>query len=217
MRKQLLAIGAYAVLVAAACGASYLVGRAHVASGYLQESFDAAVAAQQAANTEVSHSATVSAEVDAKAAASSQFTQQASTVVAQRLADNEPKVIYRTKVVKEQCSDESVSTASDRPESDFSASPWRFDVGTVRLLNAARGGNPVDPASIGNGQGDNTPSTVGIVEFTTNDLQVVQRYNELKAKHDALVDWVNRLQEQGYGLCVAAKVSHDTYKPLEDP
>lgn len=217
MRKQLTAVAAYAAITLVACGASYLMGRSHMANSQLQTSLDAAVAAQQAANTEAGHSAKVSAQVDASAAASSSFTQEASTVVAQRLASNEPKVVYRTKIVKEQCSDEPVSPSPVRPEpADASAAPWRFDVGTVRLLNAARSGNPVDPSSVGNDEGDNAPSTVGIAEFATNDLQVVHRYNALKAKHDALVDWVNHLQDQGYGLCVAAKVDHP-YKPLEDP
>lgn len=73
---------------------------------------------------------------------------------------------------------------------------WRLDVGTVRLLNAARDGSALDTASLVDGAGK-APSEVGLPDLLDNDLEVVQLYRELAVRHDSLVDYVeSKLKEQ---------------------
>lgn len=84
------------------------------------------------------------------------------------------------------------------------AADFRFDVGTIRLLNEARQEHPVqlppDPSLESAARVDEesgAPSTVGIGEFVESDTVIVRMYQALKKRHDGLVDWVNeKLQEQ---------------------
>lgn len=81
-------------------------------------------------------------------------------------------------------------------DADRFVSDYRFDVGTVRLLNAARTGTAVDAAG-GSDEASRAASDVGIAKFVDNDLDVVQLYRDLAARHDALVDSVEQhLKEQ---------------------
>lgn len=72
----------------------------------------------------------------------------------------------------------------------------RLDVGTVRLLNAARQGTAVDTT----GSGDaalQAPTSVGIEKLIANDLDIVKMYHELATRHDELVDAVEqKLKDQ---------------------
>jgi hypothetical protein len=71
-----------------------------------------------------------------------------------------------------------------------------LDVGTVRLLNAAREGAAVDAAGSSDAALE-TPSAVGVGKLVDNDLDVVKLYHDLAARHDALVDAVEKkLQDQ---------------------
>ncbi|PLC44588.1 hypothetical protein C0Q88_07870 [Ralstonia pickettii] len=71
-----------------------------------------------------------------------------------------------------------------------------FTVGTVRLLNAAREGVAVDAAAVVDGESQ-APADLAVAEFVDNDLEVVRLYHELAAKHDALVEAVEKkLKEQ---------------------
>ncbi|WKZ86368.1 hypothetical protein N5B55_05280 [Ralstonia pickettii] len=71
-----------------------------------------------------------------------------------------------------------------------------FTVGTVRLLNAAREGVAVDAAAVSDGESE-APADLAVAEFVDNDLEVVRLYHELAARHDALVDAVQKkLNEQ---------------------
>lgn len=196
---------------------SFLWGAGTTETKWQKKFMDAAAASQQAANQQAIESAKASAEVDKKQAASAQSIKTISEEVSKRLEQQEPKIIYRTKVVN-QCAKDDSDLSTTRPESnqsDDAVAPWRFDAGTVRLLNAARLGLSIESANVGNGEGDSAPSTVGIGEFATNDLEIVARYHTLKAKHDALVDWVERLKEQNIGLCVASEPLYPT--DLDDP
>lgn len=67
----------------------------------------------------------------------------------------------------------------------------RLDVGTVRLLNAARAGTPVGTAPSGDAKSD-TPSTVAVDQLIQSDLDAVARYNELMVRHNALVEAVEK-------------------------
>lgn len=70
-------------------------------------------------------------------------------------------------------------------------SAYRFDIGTIRLLNAARANVPAaDPTSDDDGEG-RTTSTIGIEAFVANDLEIILKYHELAARHNALVDYIN--------------------------
>lgn len=211
--KLLLSLSTYAA-VGVAC---FLYGSGVTETKWQKKFTDAAAQSQQAANQQAIESAKSSAEVDSKQAASTQSINTISEEVSQRLQQQEPKVIYRTKVVN-QCSKDDSDISSTRPQtgqSDDAVAPWRFDVGTVRLLNAARLGLSAQSANLGNDQGDTAPSTVGIGEFASNDLQIVARYHALKIKHDALVDWVNSLKAKNIGLCVASEPLYPT--DLDDP
>ncbi|MCL2874794.1 MAG: hypothetical protein FWF12_00570 [Betaproteobacteria bacterium] len=70
-----------------------------------------------------------------------------------------------------------------------------IDIGTVRLLNSARSGFPISPASFGDGASE-APSGIGLPELLDNDLEIVQLYHELAIRHDALVDYVEQLIER---------------------
>lgn len=211
--KLLLSLSTYAA-VGVAC---FLYGSGVTETKWQKRFTDAAAQSQQAANQQAIESAKSSAEVDSKQAASTQSINTISEEVSKRLQEQEPKIIYRTRVVNQCSKDESdiSSTQTSSDQSGDSAAPWRFDVGTVRLLNAARLGLSVESANLGNDPGDTAPSTVGIGEFAANDLQVVARYHALKIKHDALVDWVNNLKAKNIGLCVASKPLYPS--DLDDP
>jgi hypothetical protein len=64
-----------------------------------------------------------------------------------------------------------------------------LDVGTVRLLNAARAGTSPDATGFGDAEGK-APSGLALPELLDNDLEVIVLYHELSARHDALVDYV---------------------------
>lgn len=64
-----------------------------------------------------------------------------------------------------------------------------LDVGTVRLLNSARDGSTLDPASLGDAASQ-AASGIGLPELLDSDLEVVQLYRELAVRHDTLVDYV---------------------------
>lgn len=69
---------------------------------------------------------------------------------------------------------------------------WTLDVGTVRLLDAARAGTPPDPSGLGDDE-SKAPSAVGAAAFIDNDLQVIELYHDLATRHDALVDYVESI------------------------
>lgn len=209
------AVGAAVIAAALAYALGYSVGGAQADQRHAQKFMEAAAASQQAANTQATSSANTSAAVDAQQAASALSINTISEEVSKRLEQQEPKIIYRTKVVN-QCADDDVPSTRPQPDQfDDVAAPWRFDTGTVRLLNAARLGLSAESTSVSDGQGDDTPSTVGVGEFAENDLQVVERYHALKIKHDALVGWVDQLKEQNLGLCVASEPLYES--SMEDP
>jgi hypothetical protein len=80
-------------------------------------------------------------------------------------------------------------------ENSFAAD-YRLDVGTVRLLNAARQGAGVESAG-GSDEALDAPSGVGVDALIQNDLAVVKQYHDLATRHDALVDWVEqKVREQ---------------------
>lgn len=208
------------IAVVALCAASFGMGIAHNERDHAKQVSDAAQTAQQAANTEATYSAQSSAHVDATAAASTSNINNIKDAVVAHLEQTQPKVIYRDRSA--QCSNGSepnlptpASGLHEGAESAGAGGNWTFDRGTVGMLNAARLGLSAESASISDAEG-NTPSSVGIPQFVGNDLSVVARYHALKIKHDALVDYLERLQAKGYGLCVAPETSRPEM-PLDDP
>ena len=71
--------------------------------------------------------------------------------------------------------------------------PGRFvlDFGTVCLLDTARKGSGLD-ATGGCDAKSEAPSAVGLSEFVSNDLDVVQMYHELAERHNELVEAVEQ-------------------------
>ena len=69
--------------------------------------------------------------------------------------------------------------------------PDTLSVGAVRLLNDASAGRQPDPSRYGDAKGQ-APSDVGLRELSEHLNTVIAQYLELAARHDALVDWVDR-------------------------
>lgn len=70
-----------------------------------------------------------------------------------------------------------------------------FDVGTVRLLNAARAGAAIDSVSLSDPE-SRTFAAVAVTEFVANDTEIARMYNELALRHNLLVDQVVRYQNE---------------------
>lgn len=69
-----------------------------------------------------------------------------------------------------------------------------LDLRSVRLLNEARTGSPIQDdgrPSPGDDE-ESTPSAVTGADLALNDLQVVQLYHEVSIRHNGLVDWVTQ-------------------------
>ena len=221
--KQSSAILSWLLSAAMAAAAGYGVGVANMQAEQAKQVSDAAQTAQQAANTEATYSAQTSAHVDATAAASTSNINNIKDALVGHLEQTQPKVVYRDRIVyrdrapsNDQGSEPNSSAIQHGDvEAGDSVRPWTFDRGTVGMLNAARLGLSADAASFSDGAGS-APSTVGVPEFVSNDLQVVARYQSLKIKHDALVDYLERLKAQGYGLCVAPEIDY-SQTTLDDP
>ena len=73
---------------------------------------------------------------------------------------------------------------------------FRFDVGTVRLLDAARANMPASAPATGSDAASRAPSSVGVPTFVANDLEVVRLYHELATRHNALVDYLEQKQKE---------------------
>lgn len=70
-----------------------------------------------------------------------------------------------------------------------------FDVGTVRLLNAARTGAAIDSVSLSDPE-SRAFAAVTVTEFVGNDTEIARMYNELALRHNLLVDQVVRYQNE---------------------
>ena len=67
-----------------------------------------------------------------------------------------------------------------------------LDLGTVRLLNAARTGSPDLAAAVGDAEGQ-TPSGLGLPDLVDADIEVAGMYRELAVIHNSLVEYVEGL------------------------
>ena len=70
-----------------------------------------------------------------------------------------------------------------------------FDVGTVRLLNAARAGTPVDSITVSDAESA-APAFITIRVYVRNDTEIARMYNDLAARHNSLVDQVAAYQHR---------------------
>jgi hypothetical protein len=70
-----------------------------------------------------------------------------------------------------------------------------FDVGTLRLLNAARAGTPVDSITVSDAESA-APAFVRIRIYVRNDTEIAKMYNDLAARHNSLVDQVAAYQHR---------------------
>lgn len=61
-----------------------------------------------------------------------------------------------------------------------------LDVGTVRLLNAARQGADLDSVA-GSDEALDAASGIGVKKLLDNDLEIVRMYHDLAKRHDELV------------------------------
>jgi cell division protein FtsB len=96
----------------------------------------------------------------------------------------------------QRCSAETVATNTvGSGQVSVLASDDRLPVGLVRLLNDARTGTPDSATDSSDGEGK-APSDVTAEDFIENDLDVVAEYRELAKKHDELVNFVERLQDE---------------------
>lgn len=70
-----------------------------------------------------------------------------------------------------------------------------FDVGAVRLLNAARTGTPIDSITVSDAESQ-APAFVTIRVYVRNDTEIAKMYNELAERHNSLVDQVAAYQHR---------------------
>lgn len=70
-----------------------------------------------------------------------------------------------------------------------------FDVGAVRLLNAARAGTPIDSVTVSDAE-SKAPAFITIRVFVRNDTEIAKMYNELAERHNSLVDQVAAYQHR---------------------
>lgn len=68
-------------------------------------------------------------------------------------------------------------------------------VDAVRLLNAARTDQDIDPTSLGNAEGE-ASTDIGLQEVVRSDLEVTELYHELAKNHNACVDYVQSLIDE---------------------
>jgi hypothetical protein len=129
------------------------------------------------------------AEARSETAESIQESLKTSAATEQEVtASNQQVAAIRKKVAVRVQPKETFNEANLRPVCPAAD----LDVGTVRLLNSARDGSTLDPASLGD-VASQTPSGAGLPELLDNDLEVVQLYRELAVRHDTLVDYVESL------------------------
>jgi hypothetical protein len=106
------------------------------------------------------------------------------------------RVIKQQERQHEQCNvqPDHPTAGNDQAPAGRSGGGFVLDVGTVRLLDAARRGEAPSPADT-TGSRDaalEAPSAVGLPALIDNDLDVVKEYHDLAIRHDALVDWVEQ-------------------------
>ena len=118
-------------------------------------------------------------ESDRKLDAAIQKTNTAATTIKKAVA---------ARVQKQEQTPHEVQIQSDTSAA-FVCPAYRLDVGTVRLLNAARQGADLDSVA-GSDEALAAPSGVGVAKLLDNDLEVVRMYHELAKRHDELVDEV---------------------------
>lgn len=161
------------VLLAAAIALLLGVGTGYKIRGYYEASLR--VESAQEARQETAEGIQESIET------SRAIEDQADAVKAQ--------VTVVRKIVRERLATKEQAHVQTAPDIHCSG---RLDVGTVRLLDAARQGIAPDTAGLGDAESQ-APSHVGLPELIDNDLQVVELYHDLATRHDALVDWVETL------------------------
>lgn len=138
------------------------------------DQIDAVTETQREITANIQQSLKTSIAVEEKVAASTQNMQTIRKQVAKRISKHQ----------------ETISETQPEAQIFFNVRDrWTLDVGTVWLLNVARENVPFDTARLLDGASQ-APSQIGAADFIDNDLEVVQLYHELAARHDALVDYV---------------------------
>lgn len=137
---------------------------------------DAMVESRHDSAQGIEQSLEISANTDSQITASNQSNQAIRTIVAKRVQAHEKTIAINP------------SNGITAP----SVCAWSIDVGTVRLLNSSRSGDPVDASRIGDAESQ-ASSGVSASDFIDNDLQIVELYHELAIRHDSLVDYVEAL------------------------
>lgn len=174
----------------------FWLGVKHEAHNQALKQIDVVVKTQVASAQEARKSVQISANVERQAATSIQNTQSIAKLATARISAQQQLV----------CKQEKASGNEYNPISTsiYKLDPWTFDVGTVRLLNAARSNDTFDATSLGD-VANQAPSSVGVTEFVENDLTVVGMYHDLAIRHAALQDYVTQKQDQNYALCQISK------------
>ena len=130
--------------------------------------------------TWVAQSATVSQNIEDKVADTNH-----------NIGQMQAAAVARVKAQEKIHESEAHSPAQEpRSTLSHSGNTWVFDVGTVRLLDAARANTHLDPATLSDAESQ-AASDVALSEFVANDLEVVKLYHELAHRHDTLVDYVS--------------------------
>lgn len=125
-------------------------------------------------------------------------SQTESKVVEAKVATVEARVTEVKKKVKQQNYQVRLDggiTDEDR-KVDLAGDRIVLADGTVCLLDTARANRTFNCPAAGSDAASGTTLDVTLEEFVDNDLTVVQKYHALAARHNSLVDYVERLQAE---------------------
>jgi hypothetical protein len=113
---------------------------------------------------------------------------------------DEVEVRYKT-ITKEIVKYVPQTVVVTKPAEDGGACPSPvLSVDAVRLLNAARANEDIDPTTLGDEAGQ-APTDIGLQELAVSDTEVAKLYNKLAIDHNACVDYVQELiDEQNHQL-----------------
>lgn len=175
------------VLIAAVIGLAVGFGTGFYAKSqfFKADQLDTAVKVQEQTKADIKDGVQTSVAVEKKADQAVENVSAIRKQVAKRLADKPAQSVVISNPTQQE-------PGNEEPRIGLCVHPDpSLDVGTVRLLNAAREGAALDPASLGD-DASKAPSGIGIAELVDNDLEVVGLYQELAVKHNALVDFVEK-------------------------
>ncbi|HDR9086342.1 TPA: hypothetical protein QDB10_002233 [Burkholderia vietnamiensis] len=180
--------GLLVLVCAGAFAGGYINGMAHQKNSQAKTELKAEKGAQQQTAKSEAAAQAKSVQLEQHAELVSANVEQVKTAVHRRVA---------AQINKQIAADAQSPHTESHDEVQQSTGCGRFylDVGTVRLLNAARSGAAPDPAG-GSDAAGNTAPALCFTDFVDADLELTKLYLNLAERHDALVDSVEQFQKE---------------------